>query len=201
MNTRMIKSSLSIILLSSATSLLAQSLPAPAQFATAKKIFLGSGGAPGTGFNERLFSSQIYTTMYQSLQASGRYQMQTAPSDAELGMTISVIRFSSSVTNGNSGDITSLRLEITDIKTRTLLWAIDEPLQGAFREKTFEKNVGSSISAMMADLNALAAGQIPGSAAANITDTSAPEIHKADPCKAALETKEPKTRLSQEPKP
>lgn len=136
-------------------------VPVPAQFATAHTVFLASGAAPGTGGKEVLIAQMVYSTFYRSLSAAGRYRLVSAPADAELSMAISTQDAISGVMQGDSVDELFLRLEIFDVKTHTLLWVLDEPLNGAFREDTFQKNVDKSVAALMSDLNSLASGAVP----------------------------------------
>jgi hypothetical protein len=167
---------ISLGMLISSMSLLAQSpgtVPVPSQLATAHTAFLASGSAPGAGRYEPLIAQMVYTSFYKSLSAAGQYHLVGGPADAELSMVISSQSHVSAVTNGSSFDANFIRLEIYDIKTHTLLWAIDEPLEGAYREKTFQKNVDKSIAALISDLKTLAGGALPGD-----SDTPKPEPTK-----------------------
>jgi hypothetical protein len=168
------KQALTASLLLVATALCAQTPPAvpvPSQISTAHTAFLASGGAPGAGRNENLMTGLTYTGVYQALAKSGHYQLTAAPAEAEISMTIAIRDQVTSVSQGTSYDAFFLRLEISDTKTHTLLWAIDEPIQGAFREKTFQKNLDASITLLITDLNLLAAGNIPGDPAPASTKT------------------------------
>ncbi|MGH9617016.1 MAG: hypothetical protein ACRD28_09775, partial [Acidobacteriaceae bacterium] len=140
----------------------ANAVPVPAQFATAHTVFLASGAAPGAGGKEVLIAQMVYSSFYKSLSAAGRYRLVSTPDDAELSMVISTQTAMSDVMKGDSVDESYLRLEIFDVRTHSLLWTIDEPLNGAFREKTFQKNVDKSVAAIMSDLNSLASGAVPG---------------------------------------
>ena len=165
--------------------------PVPSQFATAHTAFLASGSAPGAGGRERLIAQMVYTSAYNSLSTAGRYHLVSMPADAELSMVISAESRIFDVSSGSSSDSIFLRLEIYDIKTHTLLWALDESVNGAFREKTFQKNVDQSVAALMDDLNALANGTIPGA-----TTSPKPEPSKTNPTSSKPEPT--KTRLSDE---
>ena len=134
----------------------------PSQFATAHTVFLASAGAPGSGAHEKQIAEIVYTTFYKALSSTGHYQLVENPSNADLAMNISTQSRISDVTNGSSADSAYLRLEIYDVKTHMLLWTINEDVQGAFREKTFEHNVDATIAALMDDLNTLANGNLPG---------------------------------------
>jgi hypothetical protein len=171
---------ISSVLLISSLPLSAQSpatIPAPSQLGTAHTAFLASGSAPGAGPREFLIAQMVYASTYKSLSSSGQYRLVGAPADAEMSMVISTNITISDVINGGSLNSAFIRLEIFDVKTHTLLWALDEPIQGAFREKTFQKNVDESIAALMNDLKTLASGVIPGD------PTAAP---KPEPTKTRL---------------
>jgi hypothetical protein len=108
-------------------------------------------------------------------------------------MIVSTQSHVSSVSGGDSFNAFFLRLEIYDVKTHTLLWALDESVNGAFREKTFQKNVDQSVAALMVDLNALANGTIPGTATSPKVE---PTDANSEPTKSS--SKSTKTRLSDE---
>jgi hypothetical protein len=161
-----------IVIIAANLHLFAQSpppVPVPSQFATAKTAFLASAGSSAVSIREKDVSSMIYTSMYRFLASAKMYQLTTAPADAELSMALSLESVVTSVTNGSSFGYTFIRLSVVDTKTHSLLWNIDEPINGAFREKTFLKNVDDATSRVMADLKSLASGKIPVDTAANET--------------------------------
>ena len=161
--------------------------PVPSQLATAHTVFLASAGAPGSGGNEKQIAEMVYTTFYNALSAAHRYQLVDAPAAADLSMTISAQSHISDVSNGSSSDSAYLHLAIYDVKTHTLIWAIDEDIQGAFREKTFQHNVDTTVTVLIDDLNTLANGKLPG-------DTG---TGKSQPAKTSQPTK---TRFSNDGK-
>lgn len=152
--------------------------PLPSQLAGKHTVFIASAGAPGFGRYERIGAKIVYDRLYAAVSKIDRYQLCSAPAQAEIAMEITL---------QTSVDALFLRLSIYDVKTHTLLWAIDEPIGGAFRIPTFERNADASIALLMDDLNNLASGKQP----AGLTP---PKETKAPPQK-----EEPtKTRLSQE---
>jgi len=161
---------IALIMLISSMNLSAQTLapiPAPSQFATARTAFLASGSAPAAGPRQALVTQMVYSSFYRSFSAMGKYRLVTAPADAELSMVLSTDSFVSDTTNGNSFASPYLRLEIYDTKTHTLLWTLDEPIEGAFREKTFQRNIDDSVAALIGDLKTLASGNIPADPVTN----------------------------------
>ena len=179
------KLAIAVSLFCATTALSAQTL-VPSQFATAHTVFFASGGAPGSGGHEKQIAEIVYTTFYKALSAVGRYQLVENPSSADLAMNISAQSRISDVTNGSSTDSAYLRLEIYDVKTHMLIWTINEDVQGAFREKTFQRNVDTAVTALIDDLNTLANGNLPG-------DTSPAQSQPA-------KSQSTKTRLSSEGK-
>lgn len=143
----------------------ADAVTVPSQFATAHTAFLASGSAPGVGGRETLIAQMVYSSLFKSLSSAGQYHLVRTPADAEFSMIISANAQVSTVLNGSSIDAAYLRLEVYDVKTHTLLWALDEPIQGAFREKTFQKNVDESVALLTNDLKQLASGDVPADAA------------------------------------
>jgi len=119
----------------------------------------------------------VYASVYAAL-AKSHYQLVSTPSDAELSLVISTDEQVSDATHGNSVGFSFLRLEIYDTKTHTLLWTVEEPIEGAYREQTFRKNVDKSAATILNDLNLLATGKIPGETDANQSTTTQPTTTK-----------------------
>jgi hypothetical protein len=162
------------LLLAAGTAIFAQAappVPVPSQFATAKTAFLASAGSAAVSAREKDAVSMLYTSMYRALLSAKTYQLTSAPADAELSMTLSLESAATDVTNGNSFVYVFVRLSVFDTKTHALLWNIDEPIKGAFREKSFLKNVDDATSRVLADLKALAAGNIPSDTTSSSTKT------------------------------
>ena len=119
----------------------------PSQLATAQNVFLASAAAPGFS-NEKAIAGILYTTVYQSLAASGRYHLVARPADAELSMVLTARLV------GQQGSV--LSLDIYDVKTHALLWTIDEPV---FLPQT--EDMQASALLFIDDLNALANDKLP----------------------------------------
>jgi hypothetical protein len=134
-------------------------VPVPSQFASAHTVFLSQDGAPALGGKAKLVSNMIYESMYRSLAASKLYTLTGSPADAELTMAVSVL-ITVGTSNNNFNNI-SVRLVVRDRKTQALLWTFDEPLDGAFREKTFQHNVDTASGRIADDLKALSQGEEP----------------------------------------
>lgn len=168
-----------VVSLFCATTALSGQTLVPSQFTTGHTVFLASAGAPGLGGHEKQIAAIVYTAFYKALSTTGHYHLVENPSDADLAMNISTQSRISDVTNGSSVDSAYLRLEIYDVKTHILVWTINEDVQGAFREKTFQHNVDATIAALMDDLNALANGNLPGDTGPAKSQPAKPQPTKA----------------------
>jgi hypothetical protein len=135
-------------------------IPLPAQLSAAHTVFLASAGAPALAAKENLGTATMYSSMFHALSTDQRLQLVPSPAAAELSMEVSILVTSTGMP-GTFG-VPSLRLAIYDTKTHSLIWTIDEPLEGAFREKTFEHNLDEAANKIAADLESLAGGVIPG---------------------------------------
>jgi hypothetical protein len=65
--------------------------PIPAQIFTAKKAFVANAGGDEPFYEEPMFSGgpdHAYNQLYEGLKASGRYELVSAPSDADLLLEI-----------------------------------------------------------------------------------------------------------------
>ncbi len=143
----------------------AQTAPVPSQLQTAKTAFLSAGGAPVLGNKANLVNNLDYQVMYKALTDDRRYRLVATPAEADLSMEVSIFyvpgQFSSA----------SLRLTIRDAKSQALLWIIDEPVDGAYRQKTFEKNLDKACEKVIIDLKALG-NSIPPQPAPNTPATT-----------------------------
>ena len=128
----------------------AANAPIPAQIATAKSVFLANAGS--TPRNNQLAIS-TYNNVYRGLAAQNRYQLTSAPADADLIFEVSVI----SIFGGHSvNDVQYIQLVIRDAKSQSLLWTISEDIGTAYKEKTAQKNADDAAAKLVADLGTLA---------------------------------------------
>lgn len=138
------------------------SVAVPSQFASARTLFLGSGGAAILDNQDKEGTAMLYPSAYNALSSAGRYRLTSTPAEAEIYAVISIEGGQSSVSHGTSSQQRIfIRLAVFDTKTHALLWNIDEPLSGAIRKATFQKNIDESVAQIVIDLNSLAAGKLP----------------------------------------
>ena len=74
------------------------------------------------------------------MKSWGRYELVASPADADL---VFELRFTAPIADFGKTAIyePQLGLSIFDTKTHFVLWTLTEPVQGAFRKATWEKNV------------------------------------------------------------
>lgn len=161
--------------------------PLPAQLLSAKSIFLSNAG---TADNQ--YSTVVYDDLYNSIAVTKHYQIVATPAEADLTIEASLNRIPDTVTNGTSYNRIFIQVVIRDPKTQALLWVITENVAGnAFRSKTFEKILGTTVAKVVTDL-----ANLSGATPASVSRTTTPATPSAPPC--APEEKKPKTRISQE---
>ena len=132
--------------------------PIPAQINTAKKAFISNSGADVASraiFKRAGDPEQAYDRFYAEMKSWGRYEIVSTPSDADL---VFEIRFAAPMYMNGTLPIyqPQFGLNIVDAKTHFLLWNLNAPVEGAFREKTWTKNFEHGLSALMDDLKKIA---------------------------------------------
>jgi hypothetical protein len=141
--------------------------PVPSQIASAKKVFVSNAGADGTSYAALKRGGdpqQPYDSLYAAMKIWGRYELVDAPSDADL---VFAIRFTAPLTDCGTLAAYSPQLELTILETKShyLLWTVAEPVEGAVRKATWEKNFGQGMSNLLDDLKKLS-----GQPAAKVED-------------------------------
>jgi hypothetical protein len=128
--------------------------PIPSPILSGKKAFISNVGidTPGLAAFKRVGYTP-YERFYSEMQSWGRYELVAAPADADL---VFEIRFLTPLNILNSYD-PQLRLTILDAKTHFVLWTFIEPVQGAFRESTWNKNFSTGLTNLMTDVKKIAA--------------------------------------------
>jgi hypothetical protein len=137
--------------------------PVPVSIATAKKVFIAN--APGNSLGASLGGPyRPYNEFYAAMKSWGRYELASAPADADL---ILEICFANPITGvnvmstsgGGSSSALLLKLVIVDPKTRIPLWWFTESfaLKGGFshRKETLSSNFDRSIADLVDDVRKL----------------------------------------------
>jgi hypothetical protein len=135
----------------------------PVSIATAKKVFIAN--APGDSLPASLGGpSRTYNEFYAAMKSWGRYELASAPADADLILEIS---FANPITGvnvmstsgGGSSSALLLKLVIVDPKAHIPLWWFTESfaLKGGFshRKETLSSNFDRSIADLVDDVRKL----------------------------------------------
>jgi hypothetical protein len=120
--------------------------PIPAQIVAAKKVFI-SNGSGECGVFYCSTPQQPYNEFYTGMKNWGRYELVTAPSDADVVFEIA--------TPSSPGALPDVRLVILDPKTRLVLWTLDEYVRQAARQATGRKNFSKAVSTLVQDVQKL----------------------------------------------
>ena len=131
--------------------------PVPVEIINAKKVFISNAGVDGLALAafERLGEPhQPYNQFYTAMKSWGRYELVSAPAEAEL---VFEIRFGAPLAGSDKMSTYAPQYGVTilDTKTHFTLWTLAEPVEGAFRKTTFLKNFGQAVDRFMNDLKAL----------------------------------------------
>lgn len=139
--------------------------PIPSQVLMAKRIFVANAGENQPLFNEEMFSGgqqRAYDAFYAAMKASGRYELEGSPADADLSFEIDldVNRAGPRVSGGPSilGDAPYdpyFRLTIRDPKTNGILWVLIEHVQWAILQGNRDKNFDLAVDRLINDLQAM----------------------------------------------
>jgi hypothetical protein len=142
--------------------------PVPTPLLSAKKVFISNAGAD-SGLFPHPFSGdpdRPYNEFFAAIQAWGRYQIVTDPSDAdlvfELRLTAPYGPSNPNKQNGAADPLPMFRLVILDRKTHYVLWALTESIEFAFLQKTHDNNFDAALANLTLDLRRLTSAPAPG---------------------------------------
>jgi len=137
--------------------------PIPAQIISAHKVFISNAGADAAAqdiFKRAGDPEEAYNCFYSSMQSWGKYELVSAPADADMVLEI---RFAAQTSMNGSVPIYSPEFELTllDAKTHFILWKMAQPVNGAFRKETWLKNFNEGLHALLDNLKKLTTPSIP----------------------------------------
>ncbi|HXN73711.1 MAG TPA: hypothetical protein VN861_14290 [Candidatus Acidoferrales bacterium] len=140
------------------------SAPVPAQLITAGKIFISNAGGdidPNTKQLGEFIGLPIrpYNDFYAAMKSWGRYQLVSAPSDADL-----IFEISFSVSPATGGADAKFHLVILDPKTHVTLWAFTEYVETAILAGNREKHFQQGMESIVADAKSLSTFSAPAPA-------------------------------------
>jgi hypothetical protein len=126
--------------------------PIPEEIAAAKTIFISNLGADPGGvqilLDEIKDPGALYNRFYAAMKSWGHFQIVGSPADADLVITLNLVDHPEVAPRMN--------LVIFDEKSHFPLWTISEPLQGAVRKATWQKNFSTCINSLIADFKRIA---------------------------------------------
>jgi hypothetical protein len=130
----------------------APSAPLPAQFVSAKKIFVSN--ASGESYSGMAASDLTYSDFYFALKSWGRYELTASPADADMVFEIRYEAPFGPSNAGNSVEFPETMLVIFDPKTHVVLWAFSEPLVSTKHESS-EQHLAETLTNLLNDVKRL----------------------------------------------
>ena len=138
--------------------------PIPAQILAAKKVFVANAGGDESLGDDGQFSGGVrrsYNQFYSALKALGRFELVSAPADAELLFEIqfTVPPLAGPVARGETFGgrkyDPQFRLVIRDPKTNALLWAFTEHAEWAILQGNRDRNFDFALARILTDVQSL----------------------------------------------
>lgn len=145
----------------------APSAPLPAQILAAKKVFVANAGGDEPWIDDGQFNGgpdRTYNQFYAAMKTWGRYELVSAPADAdllfEIAFTVPPIAGAASHGDSIGGRPydPQFRLVIRDPKTNALLWAFTEHAAWALLQVNRDKNFDQALARIVSDVQGLSQG-------------------------------------------
>ena len=140
--------------------------PIPTAIPAARSIFISNAGADSGLFPEPFTgdASRGYSQFYAALKATGKYELVSDPSAADLVLELQLTApngpSKGSKVNGASDPVPMFRLVIYDRKTHYVLWALTDSIDIAFRQKTHDRNFDDALQALVYEFESIS-GKAP----------------------------------------
>ena len=134
--------------------------PVPAQISSAKKVFISNAGGQCNSFGNATFSGspdRTYDELYAAMKSWGRYELTSAPADADLVFEINL----TCELFPDANRWAQFRLLVIDPKTHILLWGFTQQLPVALLLSNRDKNFDEAMASLMERLK-----RLPGQTAA-----------------------------------
>jgi hypothetical protein len=146
--------------------------PVPAQIAAAHTIFVSNGGGSPyfsifTGGPDR-----AYDTFYADLQKTGRYQLVSAPGDADLIFEIRAIAPAESGPHDTVTYLPQFILSIFDPKTHTMLWTTRANVRALGMKRRRNRQFDASVAVLMDKLSEVTGQPLSPSQLKAVNDNS-----------------------------
>lgn len=137
--------------------------PVPAQILTAKKLFIANSGGDESRYEVVSYSGgpdRPYIEFYAAMKTWGRYELVSAPADADLVFEIRLIVFQLQrvrvLTNDSTASDSQFRFVIRDAKSHETLWGLTEHAQGAVLQGNRDKNFQQALPAVVTEVQTIA---------------------------------------------
>jgi hypothetical protein len=163
---RLAVASLGIVMMLTATSAvlaqtanIAPAAPLPSQIFTAKKVFISYAGEKLDPTTWSGGQAQPYNEFYAAIKSWNRYELVTAPGDADIIFEISFAYVVEEIDLflKTGGSIPQLKLALIDPKTHITLWTLNESTSIGHKQKGRDKSLQDTIAKLVGDLKALTA--------------------------------------------
>jgi hypothetical protein len=142
--------------------------PIPAQILTAKKVFIANGGGDESREEGASYSGgpdRAYNEFYAAMETWGRYELVSAPGDAdlifEIRLTVFQLQHERVLGDDSPAFDPQFRIVIRDVKTRETLWGLTEHMQGAVLQSNRDKNFELAMAAVVAQVQRIAGPAAP----------------------------------------
>jgi hypothetical protein len=151
----------SCLVLIASTALAQAPAPIPPVLAAAHKVFVSNAGADSGLFPEPFSGSpdRGYNQLYSALQASGKYELVTDPSQADVVLELQLTAPSgparASKQLGASDPVPMFRLVVYDAKSHFVLWAFTQSIEIAFLQKTHDKNFDEALNSILLEFEGI----------------------------------------------
>ncbi len=129
--------------------------PIPIQILTGKRVFVSNGESNAMTDIPNL----TYNEFYANMKSWGKYELAPAPADVDLVFEIRLVTFTGKrefLGGYGNPEVVQLHLLILDPKTRIVLWAFAENVEGAIMEGTARKNFDQAMVSLVDDVKKLA---------------------------------------------
>lgn len=133
--------------------------PIPGQIVNAKNVFISNTAPDGmpSDILERFGEpNRPYDQLYAAMKQWGHYELADSPANSDLVLEI---HFTRSYATGGLGEGAEFYLSILDTKTHFVLWTLVEPVEGAVRKVSWEKNIDDSVGRLVSDLKVIGGPQ------------------------------------------
>ncbi len=130
--------------------------PIPSLIVAANKVFISNAGADSmslAAFRRAGDPDQLYNQFYAAMKSWGRYDLVSAPAAADLVFAIRLPRRCRIA--GNWLAMNRKWSCPSCSRTHFALWTFTEPVQGAYRKSTWNKNFSEGMASLMNDLKSL----------------------------------------------